>query len=177
MTNEDLKRFYPDNQLNEPHDFVRRDKNGLIPGIEAVDLTTVENIEQVDKGYKIYYSQGDVTIPIVAGEGVVIDIAEDETSLEFHIDGNNIVEEVEITDVSASAVEGTLTTEQMTTLQLNDANYIMFNHEKYILMDKGHTEGLLGYSHVGVENNVINIKNITITISTRGWILTAKTIE
>lgn len=74
-------------------------------------------------------------------------------------------------DAKEDATNGTITTEQLSTLQANDANYVMFNHEKYYLGDKGHKEGFLTYSHVGFENGNTFIKSITITISTKAWVL------
>lgn len=78
---------------------------------------------------------------------------------------------VEITDVPSAATNGTLTEIQLATLQASDSNYIMFNNEKYYLNDKGHTEGYLTYSHVGAQSDEIYLKTITITISTRAWVL------
>lgn len=49
---------------------------------------------------------------------------------------------------------------------------ILFNHEFYQLSDNQHTTGTLVFSHVGYENGQLIIKTITITISTRSWVLT-----
>lgn len=78
---------------------------------------------------------------------------------------------VEISDVPAEATNGTLTGAQLTTLQSYDGNYIMFNHEKYYLQDKGHVEGYLTYTHTGYENNQMWLKSITVTIATKAWVL------
>lgn len=78
---------------------------------------------------------------------------------------------VEISDVPAEATNGTLTDAQLTTLQSYDGNYIMFNHEKYYLQDKGHVEGYLTYTHTGYENNQMWLKSITVTIATKAWVL------
>lgn len=75
-------------------------------------------------------------------------------------------------DSPAEATNGTLTAAQLAILQASDQNYIMFNHEKYYLGDKGHQEGFLTYSHVGYENGSHFLKSITITISTLAWALT-----
>ena len=71
----------------------------------------------------------------------------------------------------SSTMNGTLTAEQLEILQANEDNYVMFQHEKYYLNDKGHTEGFLTYTHTGYENNTYWIKSITITISTLAWVL------
>ena len=77
---------------------------------------------------------------------------------------------VEVTPSYAS--QGTLTEEQLNTLQNNDSNYILHNNEKFDLMDKQHDSGYLSYSHVGQDSNhKFKIKSIIITLNTRGWVL------
>lgn len=85
---------------------------------------------------------------------------------------------IEIVNIvtTAEAVNGSITSEQLKTLQFSEMNMIMFNHEVYTLMDKGHTEGFLTYSHVGFENGLTYIKTFTITISTLTWILNINSI-
>ena len=87
---------------------------------------------------------------------------------------------VDGTGISAVGVEvtpsytsqGTLTEEQLNTLQNNDSNYILHNNEKFDLMDKQHDSGYLSYSHVGQDStHTFQIKSITITLNTRGWVL------
>ena len=87
---------------------------------------------------------------------------------------------VDGTGISAVGVEvtpswvsqGTLTEEQLNTLQNNDSNYILHNNEKFDLMDKQHDSGYLTYSHVGQDStHTFKIKSITITLNTRGWVL------
>lgn len=79
-----------------------------------------------------------------------------------------------ITGVPDSATSGTLP---------NDASweYLYYNHDKlriwfkkefYQLSDQQHTTGTLVYSHVGYENGQLIVKTITITMSTRAWVLT-----
>lgn len=85
---------------------------------------------------------------------------------------------IEIVNIvtTAEAVNGSITSEQLKTLQFSEMNMIMFNHEVYTLMDKGHTEGFLTYSHVGFENGLTYIKTFTITISTLTWVLNINSI-
>lgn len=71
----------------------------------------------------------------------------------------------------AEAVNGSITSDQLTTLQKSNMNMVMFNHEVFTLMDKGHTEGFLTYSHLGTENNITYAKTFTITVSTLTWVL------
>lgn len=77
-----------------------------------------------------------------------------------------------ITLTPPTAEQGTLTAEQLSTLQANDFNYIVLNNEIYHLQDKSHEEGYLVYTHVGMDTTQNTfIKTITITISTLGWVL------
>lgn len=76
----------------------------------------------------------------------------------------------------STATNGTLTQEQLTTLQINDLNYIIFNNEIYSLNDKTHTADTLTYSHVGFENGKHLLKTISITVSTRAWVLNTTSV-
>ena len=49
---------------------------------------------------------------------------------------------------------------------------LLFNKEFYQFADNQHTAGKLVFSHVGYESGQLIVKTITITISTRGWVLT-----
>lgn len=80
----------------------------------------------------------------------------------------------EITGVPTSSTSGTLPDDQSWTIlqtQPQDLR-ILFNKEFYQFADNQHTNGKLVFSHVGYESNQLIIKTITITIDTRGWILT-----
>lgn len=86
-------------------------------------------------------------------------------------------EEVQITAPTTST-NGQLSEEQLATLQANKGAYLMFNDEIYRLQDSQHESGYLVYSHIGYENSTTTykVKCITVTISTRGWVLTDITI-
>ena len=73
----------------------------------------------------------------------------------------------------AGASSGTVTSEQLATLQDNDANYIEMVNDKelYYLNDPGHVEGYLTYSHVGIENSKATIKTLTITVSAKSFVI------
>lgn len=79
-------------------------------------------------------------------------------------------------EATPQATNGTITDAQLATLQKSNMNMIMFNHEVFTLMDKGHTEGFLTYSHVGIENDLIYIKTFTITVSTLAWVLNIRPV-
>lgn len=72
---------------------------------------------------------------------------------------------------TASASNGTFTTDELKTLQASDNNYILFNKEIYRLADKAHTTGVWSYTHTGWSGSSIMEKSINITISTRAWTL------
>ena len=112
-----------------------------------------------------------VEIPIFAGKNVTIDA--DETNKKAVVKVSDMGSYgVDIgAGLPASATNGTLTVEQLALLQSSENNYIMFQHEKYYLEDKGHVEGYITYTHTGYENSTYWIKSITITVSTRAWVL------
>lgn len=94
----------------------------------------------------------------------------------FGIPSASVTEYVTI-ESPTSATSGTLTADQLTLLQASKDNYIMFNNEKYYLMDSQHESGYLVYSHTGHDRtNAYFVKCITITISTLGWVLNSTNI-
>lgn len=80
----------------------------------------------------------------------------------------------EIAGVPTSSTSGTLPNDTgWVYLRDNPTNLrLLFNKEFYQLSDDQHTTGTLVFSHVGYENGQLIVKTITITISTRGWVLT-----
>ena len=65
---------------------------------------------------------------------------------------------------------GTLTDNQLATLQANAANPIVKRNEYYYLNDKQYEPGTLGYTHLGYSNGKWYAKSITITISSKAWV-------
>lgn len=84
--------------------------------------------------------------------------------------------DVIITGVPESAVQGTLTQEQIEMLLANDKSRIIFNNEYYYLNDKFHKNGVLTYTHSGYNESGID-KYLNITVTTRGWVLTETNIS
>ena len=74
--------------------------------------------------------------------------------------------------VPNTATNGTLTQEQFKQLSSNENAYILFNNERYLLMDKGHEADTWVYSHLGADITGAKIKVITINTSNRSWVLT-----
>jgi hypothetical protein len=82
------------------------------------------------------------------------------------------VQPVEIALTPATATQGTLTDEQLSTLQSNKNNWISLNNELYRLNDEQTSSGYLVYSHEGQDSTkLFQLKAITITISTKAWVL------
>lgn len=79
-------------------------------------------------------------------------------------------------DAPSTAVQGQLIEEQLAILQASDNNNLMFNHEKFYLNDKGHSEGFLTYTHVGIENDLVYIKTFTITINNLTWVMNIRSL-
>ena len=72
--------------------------------------------------------------------------------------------------LDADANLGTLTDNQLATLQANAANPIVKRNEYYYLNDKQYTPGELGYTHLCYNNGKWYTKSITITISSKAWV-------
>ena len=65
---------------------------------------------------------------------------------------------------------GTLTDNQLATLQANTSNPIVKRNEYYYLNDKQFDPGTLGYTHLCYNNGKWYAKSITITISSKAWV-------
>lgn len=65
---------------------------------------------------------------------------------------------------------GTLTDNQLATLQANTANPIVKRNEYYYLNDKQFDPGTLGYTHLCYNNGKWYTKSIIITISSKAWV-------
>lgn len=151
-------------------------KINLTYGDVNVIYDTTDGIQVISKG-QIKFEKGspenidiNFDVPIIAGDGILIDKDGNTNKIVIKTtaaSGNEAV----LIDAPAETVQGTITDAQLAKLQESDTNYIMFNHEKYYLGDKGHREGYLGYTYNGYENNKGWQKTITITISTKVWVL------
>lgn len=136
-----------------------------IKGPQGVGISTIENDG---------YSQGEgftishIKATLTNGNAEYFDVQAKDGK-----DGTGGAEIPYITiEQPASATNGTLTAEQLQTLQSSDDAYILFNNEKYYLMDKETESGFLVYTHVGHDSTENYwTKCITITISTLGWVL------
>lgn len=85
------------------------------------------------------------------------------------------LEVIQITDVSATATNGTLNSDQMAIANKATPSCIKFNNEYYYKMDEGHTAGTYVYTHNGLTeaDGGATIKYITVTVSTSAWVLTS----
>lgn len=106
----------------------------------------------------------EIDLPIF-GDGQDISIDGDAVNENVHIKG---VDYLTLT-LPASAYNGTLTNEQYSQLVNKNGNVLVVNNELYRLEDKGHEEGFLTYTHVGITGTQQYIKTLTITISTKAF--------
>lgn len=113
-----------------------------------------------------------IFLDVQASSVKIIEIELDETNNKVIYFTKEVGAGVDVTfNYPQTATEGILTVEDLNKLQFNEDCKIMFNNEVYRLEDKGHTEGCLTYTHNGYDNNEHWQKCITITISTRSWVL------
>lgn len=94
----------------------------------------------------------------------------------YRLENNIWVKVLEVTPpdvvlVSSTGTSGTLTSSQLAILRSNEDAKIKFEEEVYRLNDDKMDKGYLTYTHNGYDNNEHLQKCITITISTRSWVL------
>ena len=112
----------------------------------------------------------DVLFNLIKGSSsVVVDKSEDGTRIVVRLDKSQEVQYVELTP--ASAIQGILTDTQWNILQANKGNCIMHNNEIYRLADNQSVSGLITYVHTGWDGTSRLDKSISITVSTKAWIL------
>lgn len=111
----------------------------------------------------------------IAGKnGINVDANASGDGLDISLDGSA----GGATGITLSGAAGTLTPEQLQTLETSVLNYIVCNNEIYTLADNEASSGYYTYSHCGIQNNnQTYIKCITITISTRAYTLTTKEVS
>ena len=78
--------------------------------------------------------------------------------------------------IDTNASQGTLTDNQLATLQASTLNPIVKGNEYYYLDENRSSPESLSYSHIGYEGSKWYTKNITITLSNNSWVLTINTI-
>lgn len=95
----------------------------------------------------------------------------------------NTIEPIIITPDPSTATTGTITDTQLARLRqstlssVNTKPGIYMNNEYYAPMDNEHNTGYLGYTHVGYVDSQFIVKNITITISTKKWVLKKASLQ
>lgn len=102
----------------------------------------------------------------------------------YHL--SRVIEVGEVVSITASAgaTSGTLTSEQLDSInryicplngKFNNNTWILFNKERYYPMSYEHKEGYRTYANVEYESNNFTIKTITVTLSTGAWVLNTMT--
>lgn len=110
---------------------------------------------------------------IKGSDTISVDENEQGTELVISLDADVGEKIVEITGYTSPATQGTLTEEQLATLQASKNNSVLFNGEKYYFMDDRTSEGYLIYAHAGHNaTNQFMIMCFTITLNTRGFVIT-----
>ena len=161
-------------------------KNNNIQMVFRLATPTIEEYA-MPSGYAVYngglqIQQGDVPYTITKQYNlsqkaqILANIEVDREQAKMIEENNqkfNLIPKFSHVDINLpeTSMNGTLTEEEFKILQANDLNYIMFNKEIYMLSDKTHTIDTLTYSHVGYENHKHMLKTISVTVSTRAWIL------
>lgn len=152
-----------------PNHLVQRDDSGLF----SVE-TPIAPAHPTPKSYVDDKTDANgLSSTIVGSNDITVDVSEDEQSLVIGTHAKTVT----ISDVPPTAEQGTFTEEQISALEESINSIIVFNNEIYRLNDNGHEAGIKGYSHTGVENGVFMLKNITVTLNTRAWVLTTKEVS
>ena len=94
----------------------------------------------------------------------------------FYTDSITNAVDVQYVTLTSDSGSGTLTDEQLATLQASKENKIIYDNEVYILAGNNHTMGYLVYSCLDAENNTNVAKTITITISVKSWLMASHNI-
>lgn len=155
---------------------------------QYVDLHTVKDIKVEQNGSVVTitcFTEGEqekvftVTLPevnvdvlfnlIKGSSSVVVDKSEDGANIVVRLDKSQEVQYVELTP--ASAIRGILTDTQLNILETNKGNCIIHNNEIYRLADNQNVSGLITYVHTGWDGTSRLDKAISITVSTKAWIL------
>ena len=147
-------------------DIAIEDKLPIVPGDNVTIGTTTDGkhlkISAVGGG-----GSGVAGVSSFGGKTGAINVGKN-----LSMNGNVVNADFQPTPVvlDADANLGTLTDNQLATLQANTANPIVKRNEYYYLNDKQYTSDKLVYSHLCYENGKWYNKSITITISTKAWV-------
>ena len=139
--------------------------------VVSIDQSVTEQISQNETDINEHTSQiATINDTLSAQDKLITQIEDDVDSLENI--SKTKVQEITLT----GSTGGTITSEQLSTLQADDSNYIILNDEIYRLADKQDASGYRVYTHTGLDNSSFFTKSLTITISSRAWTLTSRTI-
>ena len=148
------------------YDVAVEDKLPIVPGDNVTIGTTADGkhlkISAVGGG-----GSGVAGVSSFGGKTGAINVGKN-----LSMNGNVVNADFQPTPVvlDADANLGTLTDNQLATLQANTANPIVKRNEYYYLNDKQYDPGTLGYTHLCYSNGKWYAKSITITISNKAWV-------
>lgn len=161
------KKYVDDNGVGSVDDV------NLTIGQETVtyskqDGVTINSNGQIKYGEKTKDITVEHDIPIVAGDGVSIDKLENEEKIEIKATGSEFI--------TLTTTSGTLTDEQLATLQKSDENYIIYNKNifrfKSYDIDSNNIRTVLYYSNfteVNQYNAIYSEDTVTVTISNKNY--------
>lgn len=113
-------------------------------------------------------------LPIRGKTGIVLDASDNGKYAEIGIDQSTYY--VYRLTVLPTTVSGILPADIVSALSAAQTAVITFNKENYYKCDNQHTAETLVFSHTGYESGLIRVKTITITIRSRGWVLSTPVI-
>ena len=87
------------------------------------------------------------------------------------ISKTSLIPEAVVLTAPEGATQGNLSSEQLAKLQFNKANYIIFTSKKYELSNERSQQDSLSYVYNDYINNRCVQEVITITVSSRSWVL------
>lgn len=112
------------------------------------DVFTVENLTTEINSNPDTNVVGKIDLPIKGGNGVSVDVAEDNKSIVISSEAGSGV----LIEAPSTATTGTITEEQLDLLLASDNTYIILNDEIYRLTDKQTELGFYVYVHAGRDN-------------------------
>lgn len=175
LTNDDLNNYYTKEEVNalisESETKTLTDLD-LSYGEQSITYDSTDGIIIQGSGQQKFSDQS--TNEINVDLEIPITVQGDELSADVTDNGKKLVIsgiETVTLSVPTSATSGTISDSDYAKLTAKNANILIINNELYRLEDKGHDQGFLTYSHIGITGTTQYIKTFTITINTKAWTL------
>ena len=179
-TDGDLTKIKIDNKIYSIHDYndaINGKLDKQTAGTAQAKLYGV--LESTQRMYTVQTDAGASTVVMRGTDGGAVFNQGKELKSAVIL---NTIEPAVIALTSPEATTGTITDEQLSRLRqtslssVNTKPGIFMNNEYYEPMDKEYETGILGYTHVGYDDSQFIVKNITITISEKKWVLNQRNL-